>query len=218
MYSGINTENINVFCNLNSNKAHPHSTKISSYKIYERNLVVRDLVSVIRNSDGVAGLYDLKNNEFYTSNSEFPLIYGKIIGHKLDEGTVTRKATHNQNGEIVYKCVYTNEEIHVSTDCTAYKVTFISDNGNLSSVKIFNNNDPNNYQMSMVGYTRNPNTYNYSKSGAYIHFEIPDDGHNYIVTASSGKVVKVEETDRQYKITGISSDVFVQLKLNDINV
>lgn len=51
--------------------------------------------------------------------------------------------------------------------------------------------------MSMVGYTRNPNTYNYSKSGAYIHFEIHDDGHDYIVTASSGKVVKVEETDRQ---------------------
>ncbi len=217
MYSGIDTGNINVFCNLTSDKSHPFSSKINSYRIYERNTLVKDFVSVIRNSDGVVGLYDIKNNQFYTSNSEFPLTYGKIIGHKLDEGRVTKKATHDQNGEIVYKCVYTNEEIHVSTDCTAYKVTFISDNGNLSSVKIFNNNDPNNYQMSMVGYTRNPNTYNYSKSGAYIYFEIPDDGHDYIVTATSGKVVKVEETDRQYKITGISSDVFVQLKLNDIN-
>ena len=213
MYAGINTSNINVFCNLVSNKSHPNYSKISSYKVYEGSTVVRDFVSVIRNSDGVAGLYDLKNNQFYTSNSEFPLKYGNIIGHKLDEGTVTRKATYNVEGEIVYKCIYTNEEIHLSTACTAYKVTFISDNANLTAVKIFNEVDPNNYEMSMVGYTRNPNTYNYSKSGAYIYFEIPDDGHEYTVETSSGKVSKVKNQPRQYKITNIKGDVFIQLKV-----
>lgn len=213
MYSGLNTANINVFCNLNSNKAHPQSTKISSYKVYERNEVVRDLVSAIRNSDGVAGLYDLKNNEFYTSNSEFPLRYGKIIGHKLDEGRISKKPTYNEQGEMIYKCVYTGEEIRVKTDCTAFKVTFLSNNGNLNAVKIFNNNDPGNYYLSMVGYTRNVNTFNYSKYGTYIWFEIPDDGNEYVVETTSGKVKAVEDEPRQYRITGIAGDAFIQLRV-----
>ena len=213
MYGGIDTADINVFCNLASNKSHPYSTKISSYKVYEENEIVRDYVPVIRNSDGVAGLYDLKNNQFYTSNSEFPLKYGKIIGHKLDEGTVTRKATYNVEGEIVYKCIYTNEEIHLSTECTAYKVTFVSNNANLTAVKIFNEVDPNNFEMSMIGYTRNSNTYNYSKSGAYIFFEIPDDGNEYTVETTSGKVNNVKGQPRQFKITDIKGDVFIQLKV-----
>lgn len=213
MYSGLDTSNINVFCNLNSNKSHPYSSKISSYKVYEGNTVARDYVSVIRNSDGVAGLYDLKNNEFKTSDSEFPLTYGKIIGHKLDEGRVAKKPTYNEQGEMIYKCIYTGEEIHVKTDCTAYKVTFLSNNGNLNAVKIFNNNDPSNYYLSMVGYTRNINTYNYSKSGAYILFEIPDDENDYVIESSSGKVKKVE--GRQYRITNITGDAFVQLRLKN---
>ena len=213
MYGGIDTSNINVFCNLASNKSHPYSSKISSYKVYEGREVVRDFVSVIRNNDGVAGLYDLKNNQFYTSNSEFPLSYGNIIGHKLDEGTLIRKATYNMEGEIVYKCIYTNEEIHLSTECTAYKVTFVSNNANLTAVKIFNEVDPNNFEMSMIGYTRNSNTYNYSKSGAYIFFEIPDDGNEYTVETTSGRVNKVKGQPRQFKITGIKGDVFIQLKV-----
>ena len=213
MYGGLDTSNINVFCNLASNKSHPYSSKISSYKVYEGREVVRDLVSVIRNNDGVAGLYDLKNNQFYTSNSEFPLSYGNIIGHKLDEGTVIRKATYNMEGEIVYKCIYTNEEIHLSSECTAYKVTFVSNNANLTAVKIFNEVDPNNFEMSMIGYTRNSNTYNYSKSGAYIFFEIPDDGNEYTVETTSGKVNKVKGQPRQFKITDIKGDVFIQLKV-----
>ena len=212
-FANLETENINAFCNTYSNKSHPIPIKISTYQILKDDEIIKDFVSAIRNSDGVLGLYDIKNKQFYVSDSEFQLTYGKIIGHKFDEGTLVRKATHNVGGEIVYKCIYVDEEIHLTTDCAAFKITFISDNGNLSSVKIFNNNDPSNFDMSMIGYSRNPNTYNYSKSGAFIHFEIPDDGNEYLVTTTSGKVVEVEEQPRQFKITGITSDSFVQLRL-----
>ena len=65
----------------------------------------------------------------------------------------------------------------------------------------------------MIGYTRNVNTYNYSKSGAYIFFEIPDDGKEYTVETTSGKVNKVKGQPRQFKITDIKGDVFIQLKV-----
>ena len=213
LFADIDVNNINVFCNLNNDKSHPYSTKINSFVIYGNNTIVRNFVSVIRNNDGVAGLIDLVTNEFYTSNSEFELSYGKIIGHKIDEGRVVKKPTYNERGEIVYKTLYTNEEIHVKTDCTAYKVSFITNNGNLTGVKIFNNNDPNNYVLSLVGYTRNQYTYNYSKSGAYIHFEIPDDGLEYKVTTTSGKITQDEENKREYIINNITGDAFVQLRV-----
>ena len=215
MFENLDVNNINIFCNLTTNKSHPYSSKINSYVIYGSNNAVRNFVSVIRNADGVAGFIDLVSGEFYTSNTDFGLTYGNIIGHKLDEGRVVKKPTYNEGGEIVYTTVYTNEEIHVSTECTAYKVSFISNNGNLTGVKIFNNDDPSNYEVSMVGYTRNPNTFNYSKSGAYIYFEIPDDGHEYKVTTTSGKIAQVEDQERQYKITGITGDAFIHLRLND---
>ena len=37
--------------------------------------------------------------------------------------------------------------------------------------------------------------------------------NEYLVTTTSGKVVEVEEQPRQFKITGITSDSFVQLRL-----
>ena len=206
----LNDENINIFCNTGANKSHPFKTQISTYQIFEDNKLKNDYVACIRNSDGVAGFYDLKNNTFITSSSEFPLTYGKIIGHKLDEGKVVKSPTYNEEGEIVYKCVYTGQEVHQKVDRTAYKITFVPENEQLTGVKIFNNNNPNDYIMSLVGYSRNINTYNYSKSGAYIYFEIPDDGKEYDIITFGGTLEKLE--GRRYKIKDIKSDLYVQLR------
>lgn len=43
--------------------------KIYYYLLYENNILIRTYIPCKRNSDGVAGLYDIVNNQFYTSTS-----------------------------------------------------------------------------------------------------------------------------------------------------
>ena len=206
----LNNENINIFCNTNTNKSHPNKTQISSYQIYEQNKLTNNFIACIRNSDGSVGFYDLTTKTFVTSSSEFSLTYGSIIGHKLDEGKVVKTPTHDTEGEMVYKCVYTGKEIHTKIDRTAYKVTFIPENNQMTGIKIFNSNNPNDFSTGLVGYTRNENTFNYSKSGAYIYFELPDDGKNYEIITFGGELEILE--NRQYKIKNIKSDLYVQIR------
>ena len=206
----LDASNLNIFCNPASDKSHPNKTRISTYQIYNKNVLSNNFIACIRNSDGVAGFYDIKTNKFITTDSQFPLTYGSIIGHKLDEGKIVKAPTHDTEGEMVYKCVYTNQEIHLKTERTAYKVTFVPENNQFAGVKIFNTNNPSDYFTSLVGYSRNINTFNYSKSKAFIEFELPDDGHAYEIITFGGTINKVNE--RHYQILEISADMYVQLR------
>lgn len=49
-------------------------------KIYDSDILVRDFVPCLRNSDNVAGLYDLVNNVFYSSATDDNFLYkGRIV-------------------------------------------------------------------------------------------------------------------------------------------
>lgn len=53
--------------------------KLYSFKIYENNVLVRNMLPCIRNSDNTVGLYDLVNNKFYTNEGEGEFIKGNPI-------------------------------------------------------------------------------------------------------------------------------------------
>lgn len=52
-----------------------YDAKIYGFQIYEGNTLVKNLVPCYRNSDNVAGLYDLVNNAFYTSDGDNDFFY-----------------------------------------------------------------------------------------------------------------------------------------------
>ena len=209
-FENINTQNINVFCNRGDDGFKARENKITSYRIYDSKQVVRDFVPVIRNSDSKPGLYDLVTKKFYTASSEYELEAGPLVSHVLDEGRVTKQATYNEEGEIIYKCSICGAEIHKKTETTAYKVTFIPSNSELTAVKIFESNDPSKYSSSLEGYSRNQNTFNYSKHNATIWFEIPGEGSKeYEIITTSGIVEKLK--DGRYQISGIKGDTYVRI-------
>ena len=53
--------------------------KLYSAKIYEDGILVRDFVPCTRDSDGVAGVYDIVNNQFYGSANSKPLVAGPTV-------------------------------------------------------------------------------------------------------------------------------------------
>ena len=61
------------------------SGKLYSCKIWDGSTLVRDLVPCTRNSDSVAGLYDLVNNVFYTNNGTGLFIVG---GSSIDNNEI----------------------------------------------------------------------------------------------------------------------------------
>lgn len=54
--------------------------KLHKCKIWNNNILIRDFIPALRNSDNVAGLYDLVNNEFYTNAGTGTFIIGPKIG------------------------------------------------------------------------------------------------------------------------------------------
>lgn len=54
-----------------------YNAKVYGFKIYEGDTIVRDMIPCYRNSDGVAGLYDLVNNIFYDSDGSSEFIYSE---------------------------------------------------------------------------------------------------------------------------------------------
>lgn len=66
---------------LNNNGSADHrnqQTKVYSFKIYENNVLVRNLIPCYRNSDNEVGLYDLVNNVFYTNQGTGVFTYGSV--------------------------------------------------------------------------------------------------------------------------------------------
>ena len=213
MYEGINNEHINVFCSRNSNTYCPSTMEVNNYKVYNSgNKVIRDMVPVIRNSDSKPGFYDVVNQVFYTPTSEFELEAGPVVSHILNEGTISKQPVFNDDGEIIYTCSICGAHIKDSISRLAYKVTFLPDDTSITAIKIFQTNDPRKFSESLVGYTRNQNTFNYSKYKASIEFEVPNSGDKeYEIVCSNGKVKELE--NGHYQITSISADIYVNIRL-----
>lgn len=57
----------------------PSKARIFSFKIYDNGTLVRDFVPCYRKNDGVAGMYDLVNNTFYSSVGTKDFVVDKTI-------------------------------------------------------------------------------------------------------------------------------------------
>lgn len=64
--------------NRSGNAAYQYSGKLYNFKITDGTNVIRNFVPCYRNSDNVAGLYDLVNNVFYTNQGTGNFIVGPI--------------------------------------------------------------------------------------------------------------------------------------------
>lgn len=71
---------INIFANHTSsaNGDQKSSVKLYKFVLWDNGTLVRYYVPVIRKSDGVAGLYDIKNDVFYTNSGTGTFKTGKI--------------------------------------------------------------------------------------------------------------------------------------------
>lgn len=68
--------------NRSGNVAYQYSGKLYNFKITNGTNVIRNFVPCYRNSDNVAGLYDLVNNVFYTNQGTGNFIVGPIKENK----------------------------------------------------------------------------------------------------------------------------------------
>lgn len=53
--------------------------KIYSFKVYNNNILIRNMIPTQRNSDSVLGMYDIVNNVFYTNSGTGTFIAGPIV-------------------------------------------------------------------------------------------------------------------------------------------
>ncbi len=80
--SGSISYNIYVFAgNRDGTAGEFSSTRVYSFKIWKDRALVRNFIPAIRNSDGVAGLYDLVNGSFYTNRGTGTFKTGALVGN-----------------------------------------------------------------------------------------------------------------------------------------
>lgn len=82
--STASTATLTLFCwkyASTGNVGYYHSDKIYSYKLYENNILVRDMIPAL-NSSSVAGMYDFVTGTFYTNQGSGSFTYGKSLPSK----------------------------------------------------------------------------------------------------------------------------------------
>ena len=81
-FTGTQTANIDATANyyifsINTSQTH-EGMSLYKLKLWKNNVLVRDFIPCYRNSDNVAGLYDLVNSTFYTNQGTGNFIVGSI--------------------------------------------------------------------------------------------------------------------------------------------
>lgn len=81
--STFDDEALNIYlfaCNGNGTISnYSNGTKIYLFEVYNSGTLIRKLVPCYRNSDNVAGMYDVVNNVFYTNNGTGAFTYGSVV-------------------------------------------------------------------------------------------------------------------------------------------
>ena len=136
--------------------------KLHYLQIYNNGELVKNYIPCFDLVTNEAGLYDLVGEKFYANQYGGGFTSGEIAGHYFDEGTVITQTSHEHDGHTVYKCKICGREINKYEEAYAYKLTFVLDE-NIESVKVYKDYNPENYETTVVAYSRNINTFNYSK-------------------------------------------------------
>ena len=208
--SSIDMTNINMFISRYSNERILQKTDISDFKIYNsKNELIKNFVPVLRNEDGKLGFYEIIEKKFYESPIGNDFSYNIKVGHIFEEEKTLVNPTHFSNGEKECVCKICGRHVHEKIDRTAFKVTFQVPTF-VRTIKIFSEVDPSKYEESLVGYTRNIATYNYSKNNAMIYFEVMlTEDTEIVVKSSNGKVVHVD--GNKYRVENILGDCTVTI-------
>ena len=74
-----NTSNMLLLGNSVTRPFNKYDTKIYGFQIYEGDVLLKNMIPAIRNSDGKAGLYDIINDVFYTNHGTGEFIKGNPI-------------------------------------------------------------------------------------------------------------------------------------------
>ena len=208
--SSIDMTNINMFISRYSNERILQKTDISDFKIYNsKNELIKNFVPVLRNEDGKLGFYEIIEKKFYESPIGNEFSYNIKVGHIFGEEKTLVNPTHFSNGEKECVCKICGRHVHEKIDRTAFKVTFQVPTF-VRTIKIFSEVDPSKYEESLVGYTRNIATYNYSKNNAMIYFEVMlTEDTEIVVKSSNGKVVHID--GNKYRVENILGDCTVTI-------
>lgn len=131
------------------------------------------------------------------------------VTHVFDDDVIVKAATYSEDGLLMRKCRICGAEIYQIIPKTAYKIDFVCDDG-VKSVKVLNSLDPDDYIVSNVAYTRNINSYNYSKFNA---------GAMVIVELEDGCLIDKISSDDEDNIVAPYNDCFVIAKVSkDVKV
>ena len=206
-----NDNHINLFISRSSNESITRQEQITNCKIYNLdNSIYREFVPVVRNSDGKPGFFEIKEQKFYTNEYGNELKFGNKVGHHFDKGVTQKEPTHTEDGLIVYTCSICGRKVYEKADRLAYKVTFVVPDY-VATIRIFQEIDPSKYQEGLVGYTRNINTYNYSKVSAMIRFEvITTEEVELVVTSTNGEIQELDGTNL-YRVINIVHDCVITI-------
>jgi len=185
--------------------------KIYSCKIYNKETLLRDFVPCINIETKEVGLYDLVSKKFFTHETNNMFEGGEIAGHDFDDGIIIQETTYYNDGDTVYTCNVCGKQIHKFEEKYAYKISIEIDEG-IENIKIFRDHDPNLYENTLTTYSRNKNTFNYSKVDAIIICEIIFKD-NYILDQSifSDANIVITQIDNRYILSNIKSDLDIKL-------
>lgn len=106
---------LTLFCrNAAGTKARYVSAKLYSCQIYENGALVREFIPAKRDSDGVAGLYDLVNKVFYASASSTDFIAGPMT--ELSAGYTKLAYIESTGPQYFNLCFKANQNTRVIVD------------------------------------------------------------------------------------------------------
>ena len=160
--------------------------KLYYFQIYNNDVLIKNFVPCFDLITMEAGLYDLVGEKFYSNQYGGGFSSGEIAGHYFDEGTVVTQTSHEHDGHTVYKCKICGREINKYEEAYAYKLTFDLDE-NITELKVYKDYNPENYETTVVAYSRNLNTFNYSKVNSAVIISVTvKEGYELNLTAFEG--------------------------------
>lgn len=184
--------------------------KVFEYKIYQDQILKRDLVPCIRLSDGVAGLYDLVTKRFLQNEYVSCFRVGNEIGHKYKDKVTIKEPTLGEAGEAVSTCSICGKKHYEEILPLAYKVDINKDDG-VKEIRVLISKNKDDYSSELTTYTRNKYTYNYSAINPVVKLVIIcKDGYEIDDLLLDDKVTFTKENDIYY-IEGFKQNSTVKI-------
>lgn len=140
--TSVSTNKIRLFWTTDNANYNKGQFKLYYYKVWEEENLIADFVPSMRNADGVVGLYDLVNDEFYTNNGTGTFLFEYDIDDLpnniyLESSSLFVKVSDDLQLEAFFRALW---NININYDDTLGSATYEWLEGN-NAVLIANPND-----------------------------------------------------------------------------